>query len=56
VTHPTIGAQALAKRLRQQPEPVIAYVGRGSMKIDLRTVFPHQDAGVIRALVAAAGA
>ena len=56
VTHPTIGAQALAALLRRQEEPVIAYVGRGSMKLDLRTVFPHQDAAVIRALVAAAGA
>jgi L-seryl-tRNA(Ser) seleniumtransferase len=56
VTHPTIGAQALAALLRKQREPVIAYVGRGSMKLDLRTVFPHQDAAVIRALVAAAGA
>jgi len=56
VTHQTIGAQALAALLRTQPEPVIAYVGRGSLKLDLRTVFPHQDAAVIRALVAAAGA
>jgi L-seryl-tRNA(Ser) seleniumtransferase len=53
VSHPTLGAQALAARLRQQPDPVIAYVGRGSLKIDLRTVFPHQDAAVIRALLAA---
>jgi L-seryl-tRNA(Ser) seleniumtransferase len=50
VSHPTLGAQALAARLREQPEPVIAYVGRGAMKLDLRTVFPHQDAAVIRAL------
>jgi len=56
VTHPTIGAQALATLLRTQPQPVIAYVGRGSMKLDLRTVFPHQDAAVIRALIAVAGA
>ena len=56
VTHPTLGAQALAAQLRRQPEPVIAYVGRGSMKLDLRTVFPHQDAAVIRALLAASGA
>jgi L-seryl-tRNA(Ser) seleniumtransferase len=56
VTHPTLGAQALAALLRRQPEPVIAYVGRGSMKLDLRTIFPHQDAAVIRALLAASGA
>jgi L-seryl-tRNA(Ser) seleniumtransferase len=54
VTHPTLGPQALAARLRQQPEPVIAYVGRGALKLDLRTIFPHQDAAVIRALQAVA--
>lgn len=54
VAHPTRGAQALAARLREQPEPVIAYVGRGVMKLDLRTIFPHQDAAVIRALSAVA--
>jgi L-seryl-tRNA(Ser) seleniumtransferase len=53
VSHPKVGAQALATRLRSQPEPVIAYVGRGNLKLDLRTVFPHQDAAVIRALLAA---
>ena len=53
VSHPTRGAQALAALLRSQPEPVIAYVGRGNLKLDLRTVFPHQDAAAIRALLAA---
>jgi len=53
VSHPTRGAQALAAQLRSQPEPVIAYVGRGNLKLDLRTVFPHQDAAVIRALLVA---
>ena len=56
VSHPALGAQALAARLREQPEPVIAYVGRGNLKLDLRTVFPHQDAAVIRALLAASAA
>ena len=55
VSHPTLGAQALATKLREQPEPVIAYVGRGTVKLDLRTIFPHQDASVIRALIAVAG-
>jgi L-seryl-tRNA(Ser) seleniumtransferase len=55
VTHPSLGAQALAARLRSQPEPVIAYVGRGTVTLDLRTVFPHQDAAVIRALQAVSG-
>jgi L-seryl-tRNA(Ser) seleniumtransferase len=52
VSHATLGPQALAARLRERPEPVIAYVGRGSLKLDLRTIFPHQDASVISALVA----
>lgn len=52
VSHATLGPQALAARLRQQPEPVIAYTGRGSLKLDLRTIFPHQDASLIRALLA----
>jgi L-seryl-tRNA(Ser) seleniumtransferase len=53
ISHPTVGAQVLAARLRAQPERVIAYVGRGVMKLDLRTIFPHQDEAVIRALLAA---
>ena len=53
ISHPTVGAQVLAARLREQPERVVAYVGRGSLKLDLRTVFPHQDAALIRALFAA---
>jgi L-seryl-tRNA(Ser) seleniumtransferase len=52
VSHPAHGAQALAALLRGQPEPVIVYVGRGTVKLDLRTIFPHQDAAVIRALLA----
>jgi L-seryl-tRNA(Ser) seleniumtransferase len=51
VSHATLGPQALAARLREQPEPVIGYVGRGSLKLDLRTIFPHQDASVISTLL-----
>ena len=53
VSHPRVGAQALAALLRAQPEPVIAYVGRGTLKLDLRTVFAHQDPALTRALIAA---
>ena len=53
VRHSRLGAQALAARLREQPEPVIAYIGRGAIKLDLRTIFPRQDAAVIQALLAA---
>src|SRR6185503_1482235 len=52
VKHPTLAAQDVTARLREQPVPVIGYVARGSVKLDLRTIFPHQDADVIRALLA----
>ena len=52
VKHPTLGAQDLAARLREQAVPVIGYVSRGSVKLDLRTVFPQQDGDVISALLA----
>ena len=52
VKHPTLGAQDLAARLREQAVPVIGYVSRGSVKLDLRTVFPQQDGDVISALAA----
>jgi L-seryl-tRNA(Ser) seleniumtransferase len=54
VKHPRLGAQALAARLRERVVPVIGYVSRGSLRLDLRTVYPHQDADVIDALLAVA--
>jgi L-seryl-tRNA(Ser) seleniumtransferase len=53
ITHGTLTAQELGSRLRQQPIPVIGYIARGAVKIDLRTVFPRQDADVVTALRAA---
>ena len=52
LAHPTLKPQELAALLRQQPVPVIGYVGRGSVKLDLRTIFPQQDGDVIAALKA----
>ncbi|MBV8900149.1 MAG: L-seryl-tRNA(Sec) selenium transferase [Verrucomicrobia bacterium] len=40
----------LAVRLRAAEPPVIGYIAGGRYKIDLRTVFPHQDHDLIRAL------
>jgi L-seryl-tRNA(Ser) seleniumtransferase len=54
VRHRTLSAQDITARLRGQPVPVIGYVARGSVKLDLRTIFPHQDADVIAALLAVA--
>ena len=56
VRHPRLGAQDLTARLREQTMPVIGYVARGSVKLDLRTIFPHQDAHVIGALLALSNA
>ena len=55
VRHPRLAAQELTALLRDQPMPVIGYVARGSVRLDLRTIFPHQDADVIGALLAVSG-
>jgi len=44
----------LAARLRAAEPPVIGYIAEDRYKIDLRTVFPHQDRDLIRALQAVA--
>ena len=46
-----MSAQELAKRLRLQPVPVIARVEDDRVVLDLRTVFPEQDAAVAEALL-----
>lgn len=43
-----------ATRLRTGTPPVIGYISGNRFKLDLRTVFPRQDAEVVRALVACA--
>ncbi len=53
IRHGTLTARELSGRLRDQPTPVIGYIVRGTVKIDLRTVFPRQDADVVTALRAA---
>jgi len=52
VRHPRLSVKDVTALLRDQPMPVIGYIGRGSVKLDLRTIFPHQDADVIDALLA----
>jgi L-seryl-tRNA(Ser) seleniumtransferase len=39
-----------AARLRAASPPIIGYVSGGKYRLDLRTVFPRQDAEIIRAL------
>ena len=50
LTHRTLKAQEIASRLRKHTVPVIGYIARGKLKIDLRTVFPPQDAELLRAI------
>jgi L-seryl-tRNA(Ser) seleniumtransferase len=50
LAHSAIKPQELAARLREHSVPVIGYVARGKVKLDLRTVFPRQDAELIAAL------
>lgn len=50
VTHRELPPATLAARLRAGSPPVVGYVAGGVLKLDLRTVFPHQDADVVRAL------
>ncbi len=48
------GASAeLAARLRLGQPPVIGYTSQGRFKLDLRTIFPHQDEPLVTALRAA---
>ena len=45
--------EQLAERLRRGAVAVIGYTGRDRFKIDLRTVFPHQDAALSQAIESA---
>jgi L-seryl-tRNA(Ser) seleniumtransferase len=45
-----LSADELAKRLRASDPPIIIRVEDGQVLLDLRTVFPEQDASVIAAL------
>jgi len=54
LVHASIPPQEFAARLRDQAVPVIGYVARGTVKLDLRTIFPRQDAELIAAIRAAA--
>ena len=50
-----INAEQLATRLRNSDPPVIARVEEDRVVLDLRTVFPEQDAVVLSALLSFAG-
>jgi L-seryl-tRNA(Ser) seleniumtransferase len=50
LTYEGLSADDLAERLRASTPPVIARVEEGRVLLDLRTVFPEQDAAVAAAL------
>ncbi len=57
LTSQKLSADALAARLRAaEPLPIIARVEEGRVLLDLRTVFPEQDAAIVRALAQIASA
>ena len=53
LAHNSLPPQEFAARLRDQPLPVIGYVARGAVKLDLRTIFRDQDAALLAAIRAA---
>jgi L-seryl-tRNA(Ser) seleniumtransferase len=53
LVHSSIKPQEIAARLRDSAVAVIGYVARGSVKLDLRTIFPRQDDELIAAIRAA---
>src|SRR5882724_158741 len=46
----TISLENLATRLRRASPPIVGYIAGGKFKLDLRTIFPRQDAEVVSAL------
>lgn len=53
ISHNTLRPQELAARLRSHTPPIVGYIQRGHLKLDLRTVFPDQDVEIVAALRAA---
>lgn len=53
LVHHSLKPQEMATRLREQAIPLIGYVARGTLKLDLRTIFPRQDRDVVSAIRAA---
>jgi L-seryl-tRNA(Ser) seleniumtransferase len=51
-THNKLKPQQMAARLREHSVPIIGYVAHGKLKLDLRTIFPSQDAEVIKGIEA----
>jgi L-seryl-tRNA(Ser) seleniumtransferase len=52
LTHNKLKPHEMAARLREHSVPIIGYVAHGKLKLDLRTIFPSQDAEVIKGIEA----
>ena len=50
VTADRVSPDELASRLRRSDPPVIGYIARGKLLLDLRTIFPAQDEAIVAAL------
>ena len=53
LTPHNVELQAFAARLRLASPPVVGYISAGRYRLDLRTVFPRQDAEMVQAIRAA---
>jgi L-seryl-tRNA(Ser) seleniumtransferase len=53
ISHNTLRPQELAARLRSHVPPIVGFIERGKLKLNLRTVLPDQDAEIVAALRAA---
>jgi L-seryl-tRNA(Ser) seleniumtransferase len=54
ITHSDLSADELCTRLRENDPPIIARVENGRVLLDLRTVFPQQDAAIAASLISLA--
>jgi L-seryl-tRNA(Ser) seleniumtransferase len=50
ISHEGLKPQELAARLRSHVPPIVGFIERGKLKLDLRTVFPDQDTEIVAAL------
>jgi L-seryl-tRNA(Ser) seleniumtransferase len=53
ITHNKLAPQELAARLRSHTPPIVGYIEKGQLKLDLRTVFAGQDVEIVAAFRAA---
>ena len=55
ISSPTMGADEIAKKLREWETPIIARVEAGKVLLDLRTVTPEQDTTLLAGVESVAG-